>query len=93
MCSWDFGKGKTKYDIWGDAVNTASRMKSTGIPNRIQISSSFKKLVEEHFDAEAGGVIEVKGKGLMETFFLLNPKQNSLRSSIGITRLIVLIYK
>ena len=65
------GSTKFAYDLWGDAVNTASRMESTGIPGRIQVSESSKILLESSYDLEHRGPVEVKGKGQMDTYFLL----------------------
>lgn len=64
------GQTKFHYDIWGDAVNTASRMESHGTPGKIQITRETKELIEEAFVCRRRGVIEVKGKGEMETWFL-----------------------
>jgi class 3 adenylate cyclase len=65
------GTSKFAYDLWGDAVNIASRMESTGVPGRIQVSSSTYGLLREHYEFEARGEIEVKGKGKMQTYFLV----------------------
>ena len=64
------GTHKFAYDVWGDTVNTASRMESHSVPGRIQISAATRALLDDRFDFEARGSIEVKGKGMMETFFL-----------------------
>jgi adenylate cyclase len=64
------GMHKFAYDIWGDAVNTASAMESHGLPNEIQVShASFVRLAED-FVFERRGTIEIKGKGPMETYLL-----------------------
>jgi class 3 adenylate cyclase len=68
------GKKKFAYDLWGDAVNTASRMESHGVPGEIQISASTRARVEGAFDLEARGVIQVKGKGELETWWVRGPK-------------------
>jgi class 3 adenylate cyclase len=71
------GKKKFSYDLWGDTVNTASRMESHGEPGKIHISSQvFERLSlsdPEHreFCFEQRGALEIKGKGLMTTYFLL----------------------
>ncbi len=57
------GRHKFSYDLWGDAVNTASRMESFGSAGVIQITESTLRLVEESFICEPRGTIEVKGKG------------------------------
>ena len=57
------GSKKFIYDIWGDAVNLASRMESLGAPGRIQVTHAVKERLEDHFLLEPRGLIEVKGKG------------------------------
>jgi adenylate cyclase len=66
------GTHKFAYDIWGDTVNTASRMESHSLPGRIQVSAATRALLGDRFNFERRGSVEVKGKGRMETFFL-NP--------------------
>ena len=65
------GTHKFAYDIWGDAVNIASRMESHSLPNRIQVSAATHRHLQESFRLEPHGNVDVKGKGLMETYFLL----------------------
>ena len=64
------GHKKFHYDIWGDAVNTASRMESHGIPGKIQIARPTYDLICEDFVCTPRGLVEIKGKGSMETWFL-----------------------
>lgn len=64
------GKRKFLYDLWGDVVNTASRMESHGVAGRIQVTDSTRQRLGEPFLFEERGVIEVKGKGEMHTWFL-----------------------
>jgi len=64
------GTHKFAYDIWGDAVNIASRMESHSLPNRIQISAATYGLLHKDFWLEPHGTIDLKGKGPMETYFL-----------------------
>ncbi len=66
------GTHKFAYDVWGDSVNTASRMESHSVSGRIQISAATHEALDGHFQCEPRGVIDIKGKGLMETFFLLH---------------------
>jgi adenylate cyclase len=65
------GTHKFVYDIWGDAVNIASRMESHGMPNRIQISAATHRHIHERFRLEPHGTVDIDGKGPMETFILL----------------------
>lgn len=64
------GTTKLLYDIWGDTVNIASRMYSTGKPNRIQVPEATAKALGDMFEFEYRGEIFVKGKGEMKTFLL-----------------------
>jgi len=68
------GTKKFIYDLWGDAVNTASRMESQGLPGKIQVSSSTYKLLCDKYLFEKRGKINVKGKGAMITYFLVDRK-------------------
>ena len=65
------GQRNFHYDVWGDAVNTASRMESTGEPGRIQISDATYALVRDEFECEERGEVEVKGKGVMRTWWVV----------------------
>ncbi|MFO0945309.1 MAG: adenylate/guanylate cyclase domain-containing protein [Planctomycetota bacterium] len=65
------GKNKFIYDLWGDTVNTASRMESHGVPGRIHVSPASYELLRERFQFEDRGDISVKGKGTMHTYFLI----------------------
>ncbi|MCB1177678.1 MAG: adenylate/guanylate cyclase domain-containing protein [Leptospiraceae bacterium] len=64
------GKNKFIYDIWGDTVNTASRMESHGENGKIHLSSSTYELLKDEFDFIPRGMINVKGKGELNTYFL-----------------------
>ncbi|XP_061185320.1 adenylate cyclase type 9-like [Saccostrea echinata] len=64
------GTTKLLYDIWGDTVNISSRMYSTGVKDRIQVPEACLKLLEEVFEFEYRGTIQVKGKGDMKTYLL-----------------------
>lgn len=68
------GDTRFSYDVWGDAVNTASRMETTGVPGRIQVTEAFRDLAKEAFVFEERGATEIKGIGETRTFFLLGPK-------------------
>jgi adenylate cyclase len=65
------GRKRFLYDLWGDAVNTASRMESHGTPGRIQITRATYELLGHEFPCEPRGTIIVKGKGAMEAWYLL----------------------
>ena len=67
------GRKRFLYDLWGDAVNTASRMESHGTPGRIQITRATYELLKDEFVCEPRGTIAVKGKGDMETWYLTEP--------------------
>ena len=64
------GQSKFAYDIWGDVVNVASRMESSGIPGRIHVTESIREKLQGRFLIEDRGEIDVKGMGMMKTFFL-----------------------
>uniref|UniRef100_A0A8C6YFW6 Adenylate cyclase type 5 n=1 Tax=Naja naja TaxID=35670 RepID=A0A8C6YFW6_NAJNA len=65
------GARKPQYDIWGNTVNVASRMDSTGVPDRIQVTTDmYQVLTINNYQLECRGVVKVKGKGEMTTYFL-----------------------
>ena len=65
------GRRRFLYDLWGDTVNMASRMESHGVPDSIQITRSTWELVQDEFVTEPRGLVDVKGKGEVETWRLL----------------------
>jgi len=65
------GRKRFLYDLWGDAVNTASRMESHGAPGRIQITRATYEMLADEFECEPRGTIAVKGKGELEAWYLL----------------------
>lgn len=68
------GLHKFVFDIWGDPVNTASRMESHGVPGRIHIGETTYELLRDRFECEPRGTIDVKGKGPMRTWFLVGAR-------------------
>jgi adenylate cyclase len=68
------GINKFIYDLWGDAVNVASRMESSGIPGRIQVTQQMYERLKDKFEFEERGAIVVKGKGKMTTYWLIDTK-------------------
>ena len=65
------GRRRFLYDLWGDTVNMASRMESHGSPDTIQITRSTRELLADDFVTESRGLVEVKGKGEVETWILV----------------------
>ena len=76
------GTKKFIYDLWGNAVNTASRMESHGVPGRIQVSLYTYELLRDKYEFEDRGEIEIKGKGEMRTYFL-NGRKTASELEIG----------
>ena len=70
------GRKRFLYDLWGDAVNTASRMESHGTSGRIQITRATYELLADEFQCEPRGTIAVKGKGEMEAWYLVGRRQS-----------------
>ncbi|MBL7942110.1 MAG: hypothetical protein JNM00_05055, partial [Flavobacteriales bacterium] len=64
------GKKKFAYDIWGDTVNTASRMESSGEPGKLNISGATADACGPYFDLTPRGQVSIKGKGMMEMYFV-----------------------
>jgi adenylate cyclase len=68
------GRRRFLYDLWGDTVNMASRMESHGVPDSIHITRSTLELLGDEFATEPRGLVDVKGKGQVETWLLLGPR-------------------
>jgi guanylate cyclase len=64
------GQAKFSYDLWGDTVNTASRLETFGVPGEIHISRTTRDLIADEFECERRGMVALKGKGETETWFL-----------------------
>jgi guanylate cyclase len=68
------GRRRFLYDLWGDTVNMASRMESHGSPGAIQVTRATWELVRDDFVGEPRGLVAVKGKGDVETWYIVGPK-------------------
>jgi adenylate cyclase len=77
------GSKRFLYDLWGDAVNTASRMESQSTPGEIQITRTTYQLLKDEFVCRRRGTIVVKGKGEMETWYLVGPRSDDGRTDRG----------
>ena len=69
------GRRRFLYDLWGDAVNTASRMESHGSPDEIMITGPMEELLRDRFECVPHGIVDVKGKGPIEVWFLVGPRR------------------
>jgi adenylate cyclase len=65
------GRSKFIYDLWGDTVNTASRMESHGLPGAIQVTERAYQRLRARYELLPRGTIDVKGKGPMTTYLLI----------------------
>ncbi len=65
------GTRKFSYDVWGDAVNLAARLESSGEPERVQLSTEAFRALAGEFECECRGQIDIKGVGVQETWFLI----------------------
>ena len=72
------GTHKFIYDIWGDTVNTASRMESNGVADMVNVSGEVYRRLREDFAFEPGGVVDLKGKGPTEVYFLRQRRVSTL---------------
>ena len=75
------GTKRFLYDLWGDAVNTASRMETHGMPGEIQITRTTYELLKDEFVCRWRGTIDVKGQGQMETWYLVQSRSDDGRIS------------
>jgi class 3 adenylate cyclase len=71
------GIKKFAYDLWGDTVNVASRMETQGEPGKIQVTEAVYETLRQEFLLEPRGELEVKGRGMMTTYWLLGRKPQS----------------
>jgi class 3 adenylate cyclase len=72
------GTKKFSYDMWGDTVNTASRMESHGVPGAVHCSEATAALLQHGFALTARGAVQVEGKGAMHTFLLMPAYDNTV---------------
>jgi len=77
MIAGVIGRRKFVYDVWGDAVNIASRMESHGLGGAVQITQTTYELIKDEFVCEPRGTVNVKGKGEMEVWLVTSAKENT----------------
>jgi class 3 adenylate cyclase len=70
------GRRKFAYDLWGDTVNTASRMESHGTPGHIQVTDAVRLALADRFELEDRGMVDLKGRGPIRAWYLLGPKED-----------------
>jgi adenylate cyclase len=75
------GRHKFIYDLWGDTVNTASRMESHGVANKIQCTKEVVDILDDRYVFESRGVIKVKGKGPMQAYFLAGSRDRVVHTT------------
>lgn len=74
------GEKRLIYDLWGDTVNIASRMEAHGVEGRIHVTESVEAALRSEFDFESRGLVDVKGRGPMKTYFLVAKLEQTLRT-------------
>jgi len=77
------GKRKFAYDIWGDTVNTASRMESSGVPGEVNVSGATYALIKDRFECEHRGQVEAKNKGAIDMYFVRRIKPDFSADKAG----------
>ena len=80
------GRSRFGYDLWGDTVNTASRMESHALPGTIQVTERTRDLLADRFEVERRDEVDVKDKGVMTTYFLLHRRVGTPEPSAGFAR-------
>ena len=76
MIAGVIGRRKFVYNVWGDVVNVASRMESHGLGGAVQITRATFELIKDEFVCEPRGTVNVKGKGEMDVWLVVSPKEN-----------------
>jgi adenylate cyclase len=77
------GARKFFYDVWGDAVNVASRMETTDVEGRIQVPNDVYERLNHAFVLEERGEVDIKGKGMMQTWYLVGRRDDhAVRSAV-----------
>ena len=79
------GKRKLFYDVWGDTVNTAARMEAYGSPDRIQVTEAVYQQLHETYAFEQREIIDIKGKGPMQVYFLLGRSRHGKVTRGGVS--------
>ena len=75
------GTKKFIYDLWGDTVNVASRMESSGLPGQIQLAETSYEYLKPNYTLQSRGLVDIKGKGQMQTYWLLGQKSQCCRTN------------
>jgi class 3 adenylate cyclase len=78
------GERKFAYDVWGDTVNTASRMESSGTPGKVNISYTTYELVKDFFHCEYRGEVNAKNKGVVKMYYLERIKSEYAKDEMGL---------
>ena len=76
MVAGVIGTKKFIYDLWGDAMNVASRMESSGVPGKIQVTEATYERLKERYKFEKRGQVDVKGRGEMTTYWLVGDNRS-----------------
>jgi adenylate cyclase len=77
------GRAKFIYDLWGDTVNTASRMESHALPGTVQVTRRTYDRLRERYELQARGTVEIKGKGPMTPYILVGPRRQPSDAATG----------
>jgi class 3 adenylate cyclase len=83
MVAGVIGTKRFLYDLWGDTVNTASRMEAQGTPGEIQITGATYELLKDEFVCRRRGTVVIKGKGAMETWYLVGSRSKERPAERG----------